>query len=89
MISFSPTLTMRTNEVDRSFPNSKDRSLAVNLELMPERRAHSCEQFVHSEWLGHVVVRAGIEGLDLASFIAAAGQHHDWNALIPRTDYSQ
>jgi hypothetical protein len=36
-------------------------------------RAHSREQFIHTEWLGDVVVCAKIEGLYLPGFVATAG----------------
>ena len=40
-------------------------------------RAQPGEQLVHAERLGHVVVGAGVEGLDLVGAVGPAGQHQD------------
>src|SRR5712671_2056763 len=68
-------------EVNRQFAGTKDRALAVNLELVAKCRAHSGKEFVHPEWLGHIIVGSEIERLNLSGLITSAGQHHDWNAL--------
>src|ERR1700722_16094630 len=56
---------------------------------MPQRGAHTGEQFVHPEWLGEVVVGAEIERLDLAGLIAAARQHDDGHAVVAAADHAQ
>ena len=41
------------------------------------RGPHPGQQFVHAERLGHVVVRAGVQRLDLVGAVGPAGQHDD------------
>ena len=77
------------DEIDGQIANSKDRALAVDLKLVTKRRPHSGEKFVHAKRLGHVIVGAEVESLDLAGLVTAAGQHHDRNALVSRPDHSQ
>ena len=69
------------HEIDRQVAKLEDRPLALHLELMPERRADACQQLLHAEGLGHVVVGAQIERLDLGNFVAAAREHDDGQVL--------
>ena len=43
----------------------------------PDGGAHPGQQFLHAERLGHVVVRAGVQRLDLVGAVGPAGQHDD------------
>ena len=40
------------------------------MQLMPQRRAHPGQQFIHSEWFSHIVISPEIECLDFPGFIA-------------------
>src|SRR4051794_5238295 len=61
----------------------------MNLQLMPQRRAHASEQFIHSERFGEVIVGAEIERLDLSRLIATARQHHYRHAVVAPADHAQ
>ena len=43
----------------------------------PDRGAQSSQQLVHPEWLGHIIVGAGIERLHFVRGVGARGQHDD------------
>lgn len=43
----------------------------------PQVSAHTSEEFLGAEWLGDVVVGAGIECFDFGLFLVAHGKHHD------------
>jgi hypothetical protein len=77
------------HQIDRKVANTKDRPLAVNLQLMPQRRAHPGQKLVHPERLGHIVISAGIERLNLSGLVVAAGQNDDWHAVIARAHRAQ
>jgi hypothetical protein len=51
-----PYFDNASHEVHRQFATTKDRALAVHLQLMPQRRPHAGEQLVHAERLGDVIV---------------------------------
>ena len=77
------------HQVDREVAGPEHRPLAMDLQLMPQRRAHAGEQFIHPERLGQVIVGAEIERLDLAGLVAAARQHHDRHAVVAAADHAQ
>ena len=56
---------------------------------MPKRRPHARKQFIHAERLGDIIVGAKIKRLHLAGLVAAAGQHHDRNAVVAAADHPQ
>ena len=37
--------------------------------------AHAGEQFLDAERLGHIIIRAGVEGLNLGAFVLANAEH--------------
>ena len=89
LTSRSPTLTMRrTRSTERSPARNTGRS-PCDLQLMPQRRAHAGEQFIHPERFCQIVVGAEIERLDLAGLVAAARQHHDRDAVVAAADHAQ
>ena len=45
--------------------------------LAPKMRSQPGQHFGQAEWLGQVVVRAGVEGHDNLEFGRPSGQHHD------------
>src|ERR1700716_2224506 len=61
----------------------------MNLQLMPQRRAHAGEQLIHPEWFGEIVVGAEIERLDFSSLIAATRQHNNRDAVVAPADHAQ
>src|SRR5258707_2067434 len=61
----------------------------MDLQLMPQRRAHAGEQLIHPEWFGEVIVGAEIERLDFSSLIAAARQHNDRHAVVAPADHAE
>src|SRR5262249_53720140 len=73
------------HQIDREIADTKNRPLAMLLQLMPKRGAHPGQKLIHSEWLGHVIVRAGIERLNLAGFVVTAGQNYDRHTVVART----
>ena len=73
------------HQIDAELIHVIDRPLPVHLQLVSQRGAHAGEKLVHSERLRHVVVGAKIQGRDLASLIAATGEHHDRQALLAVT----
>ena len=77
------------HQIDGEIADSKHRALAMDLQLMPQRRAHAGEQFVHPERFCEVVVGAEIERLHLPSLVATAGQHDDRNAVVAPADHAQ
>src|SRR5262245_65447508 len=77
------------HQVDGKIAGAENRTLAVRLQLVTQRRSHPREQFVHTEGLGDVVVGPEVESLNLSGLIAAAGEHHDRDALVPRAYHSQ
>src|ERR1700686_4754019 len=77
------------HQVDGEVAGSKHRPLAMDLQLMAQRRAHAGKQLVHSERFCQVIVGAEIERLDLARLVAAARQHDDRNAVIAAADHAQ
>ena len=89
MTSLVADLDDAADEVDGKIADPEHRPLAVGLQLMAQRRPHPGEQLVHAERLGHVVVGAEIERLDLAGFVAAAGEDDDGNAFVARADRAQ
>src|SRR3954454_12862079 len=40
--------------------------------------SHPCQQFIHVEWLGHIVIGARIESLNLGTLISFYRKHDDW-----------
>jgi len=44
----------------------------------PQMRSDPSKQFLNAEGLRHIIVRAGIERLDLRPLVIANGQHQDW-----------
>src|ERR1700731_2520533 len=76
-------------QIDGEIAGSKHRPLAMDLQLVPQRRAHAGQQLVHSERLCQIIVGAEIERLDLARLVAAARQHDDRNAVVAAADYTQ
>src|SRR5215469_5080850 len=77
------------HQIDRKFTDPEDRSLAVNLQLMAQRRAHSGKKLVHSERLGNVIVSAGVKCLYLADLVLAAGKNHNRHAVVSRAHRAQ
>src|SRR5581483_11106241 len=56
----------------------------IRFRLLLERGAaqcgpDTCQQFITTERLGHIVVRTRIERLDLVAFFVANGKHDDGN----------
>jgi len=41
--------------------------------------SHPCQQFIHIEWLGHIVIRTRIERLNLGTLISFHRKHDDWH----------
>ena len=87
--SASRTRTMRrTRSTERSPLRKTGRSPCCCSRWRSAARMRASE-LVHAERLGHVVVGAEIERLDLAGLVVAAGQHHDRHgraALAQRAD---
>src|ERR1700682_4256260 len=52
----------------------------MDLQLVPQRRAHAGEQFVHPERFGEIIIGAEIGRLDLSGLVAAARQPHGGQA---------
>ena len=77
------------HQIDRKIAGAKHRPFALHLQLVPQRRAHARQQFVHPERLCQVIVGAEIERLHLAGLVAAARQHHDRHALVAAADHAQ
>ena len=68
-------------EIDREALGGDDEILRVGGGLGPAYGgAQPGEQFVHAEGLGDVVVRAGVERLDLLVGSVAGGEHQDRHA---------
>src|SRR5215470_15746291 len=63
-------------QVDRQVPE-RHAWLARLRQAAAGCRAHPGQQLVHAERLGHVIVRAGVERLDLVVAVGAARQHDD------------
>src|ERR1019366_8244278 len=61
----------------------------MDLELVTKCRPHACEQLIHSEWFGHIVIGTEIKRLNLTGFVTSARQHHNRNAFVSCTDRSQ
>jgi len=61
----------------------------MDLQLMPQRRAHPGEQLIHPERLCQVIVGAQIKRLDLSGLIATTRQHHHGHAVIAPADHAQ
>ena len=77
------------HQIDRKIAGAEHRALAMDLQLMPQRRAHAGEQFIHPERFRQIVVGAEIERLHLARLIAAARQHHDRDAVVAAANHAQ
>jgi hypothetical protein len=54
-----------------------DPGLVIGCPGTPDRGPHAGEKFLHPERLGDVVVRAGVERLDLVGAVGSPGQHDD------------
>ncbi len=63
-------------EVDGGVAEPDDRLLLV-VAAAAGHGSEAGEELVHAERLGHVVVGAGVEGLDLVEAVGAAGEHED------------
>ncbi len=61
----------------------------MDLQLVPQSRAHAGEQFVHPERLCQIIVGTEIERLNFSGLITAARQHHDRNAVVAPADHAQ
>src|SRR5262245_37334136 len=61
-------------EIDPELPDVERRGVRLAA-TAPERGPDAREQFVDAERLGHVIVGARIEGLDLRPFLAFDGEH--------------
>jgi hypothetical protein len=61
----------------------RDARLLLRRRAAPHGSAHPGEQLIDPERLGHVVVRARVEGLDLVGGIGAARQHDDRHRRPP------
>ena len=64
----------------RKSPTSSDAASPASAAAPAERRAHARQQFVGPERLGHVVVGARVERLDLRPLLAFHRQHDDRHA---------
>ena len=72
------TCTRRASRSTRKSPASNDATSLVRARRgAPQRRAHARHQLVDAERLGHVVVGARVERLDLRPLLAFHRQHDD------------
>ena len=76
-------------DLPKRSPIWEDRPLALGLQLMTQRRAHSREEFVHAERLCDVIVGTKIQSLHLASLVAPAGQNDDRDPIVAGSDSAQ
>ena len=53
------------HQIDGQIADLENRPLSLGLELMPHRRSHAGRELLHSERLGHIVVGAKVQRLDL------------------------
>ena len=49
----------------------------LRLRGTPGHRPNSCQQLLHAERLGDVVIGTGIKGIHLGSAVHASGENHD------------
>ncbi len=76
LISFRSSFTWRAEKSTQSGAEFENR-LACLLERTALRCAHARQQFCRIEWLGHVIIRAGIERGDLFIGLVADGKNQD------------
>src|SRR4051812_23821387 len=72
-----PQLDDPADQIDGEITDPEHGTLTLYLQAMTQRGPGACEQLVHAERLGDIVVGTAIERLDLADLIASARQHHD------------
>src|SRR5262249_25515412 len=76
-------------EIDGEIADTKNRTLSLNVKLVPKCGAHPGKEFIHAERLRHVVVGSEIECVDFDGLIATARQNDNRHAFIARADRHQ
>jgi hypothetical protein len=77
---------LTAREIDPEGADLQDGGVRASILLrLPKNQMHASEKVAHLEWLGHIVVSAGIYRINLMRFETASGDDDDWH-MRPRAD---